>query len=218
MENHRLYQNTRAMAVLEERERMARDMHDSVTQSLYGLNLFARSGQKAVEEGDMDRLANSLAQIQNHSLAALKEMRLSPYQLQPSTVEDEGLVRALEFRLDSVERRLGIETDLQITGQIDLPVKIASELYRITIEALNNVLRHADASTITVRLSSDHNQTEPEIVDNGRGFDTERVSSGMGLRNMKARTEVLGGQFDIESTPGGATRLGVVVRTSVEGR
>ena len=90
MENHRLYQNTRAMAVLEERERMARDMHDSVTQSLYGLNLFARSGQKAVEEGDMDRLANSLAQIQNHSLAALKEMRLSPYQLQPSTVEVEG--------------------------------------------------------------------------------------------------------------------------------
>ena len=206
------------MAVLEERERMARDMHDSVTQSLYGLNLFARSGQKAVEEGDMDRLANSLAQIQNHSLAALKEMRLSPYQLQPSTVEDEGLVRALEFRLDSVERRLGIETDLQITGQIDLPVKIASELHRITIEALNNVLRHADASTITVRLSSDHNQTEPEIVDNGRGFDTERVSSGMGLRNMKARTKVLGGQFDIESTPGGGTRLGIVVRTSVEGR
>jgi nitrate/nitrite-specific signal transduction histidine kinase len=124
VENHPLNQSTREMAVLEERERLARDMHDSVTQSLYGLNLFARSGQKAVEEGDDERLANSLSQIQEHSMTALNEMRLSLYQLQPTIVENEGLAQALEGRLDSVERRLGIEANLEartefLAGQLD---------------------------------------------------------------------------------------------------
>jgi signal transduction histidine kinase len=218
VENHRLNQSTREMAVLEERERLARDMHDSVTQSLYGLNLFARSGQKAVEEGDDERLANSLSQIQEHSMTALNEMRLSLYQLQPTTVENEGLVQALEGRLDSVERRLGIETNLEVTGHVDLPVRVAGELYYIAIEALNNVLRHADASKVTVRVSSNDNHTELQIADNRRGFDTENVSQGMGLGNMKARTEFLAGQLDFESTPGGGTTVTVVIGTSVEGR
>lgn len=211
IENHRLYQRTRALAVLEERERMARDMHDSVTQSLYGLTLFARAAREAAEDDDRDKLERSLTDLEDNSLNALKEMRLSLYQLRPAILEAEGLARAVEVRLEAVEKRLGMHADLQVDGDLDLPVRIAEELYHIAIEALNNILKHAEAGAVNIRISSDGKQVRLEIHDDGRGFDVGEPHSGMGVRNMTTRAEILRGVLEISSAPGDGTLVRVTI-------
>ena len=216
VENHRLYQQTRNMAVLEERGRMARDMHDSVTQSLYGLTLFARSAREAAENKDVTRLESNLGQIEDSSRNALAEMRLSLHQLQPITVERQGLVEALRSRLESVEQALGIESQLHIDGEISLQTNEAEQLYYIAIEALNNSLKHAGASKVDVRISPDGTQVKLEVSDDGCGFETSRVQSGMGLNNMRARAEILQARLNISSQPGAGTLIQVMAGTGQE--
>ncbi len=217
VENHRLYQGTRTVAILEERERLARDMHDSVTQSLYGLTLFARSGREAAEDGDMGRVERSLAQLEEHSSNALREMRLSLYRLQPLMIENEGLVKALEYRLDSVERGLGIEPELQADSEIELSLGTSEELYRIAIEALNNVLKHAEATTVNVGILSGNGEIRLEVRDNGRGFESNGVQPGMGLKSMRERAEVLKGRLEISSSVGEGTLVRITIDDVIEG-
>ena len=216
VENHRLYQATRSVAVLEERERLARDMHDSVTQSLYGLTLFARSGREAAEDGDMSRVEQSLARLEEHSSNALREMRLSLYRLQPLMIENEGLVKALEYRLDSVERRLGIDPELQADREIDLSLGTSEELYRIAIEALNNVLKHAEATIVKVSVLSGNGEITVEVRDNGRGFEPNEVQPGMGLKSMRERAEVLKGRLEISSAAGEGTLVRITIDDGIE--
>jgi signal transduction histidine kinase len=208
VENHRLYRQTRDMAVLEERQRMARDMHDSVTQSLYGLTLFARSARDAAAENDIDRLENSLGQLEDNSRNALAEMRLSLYQLQPVTVDRQGLAQALRSRLESVEDRLGVESDLYVDGEIILQPNEAEQMYHIAVEALNNALKHSGATKVDVRVTSDDGRVKLEISDNGSGFETGHVASGMGLKNMRARAESLKARLNISS----ALRTGTLIQ------
>ncbi len=114
LEIDRLRQNAEAMAVLEERQRLARDLHDSVTQSLYSLSLFSRAGREAAEDGDADRLNYSLAEMERNTLHTLREMRLLLYELRPADLEQEGLIRAIELRLNTVERRVGLQLDVRL--------------------------------------------------------------------------------------------------------
>jgi signal transduction histidine kinase/tetratricopeptide (TPR) repeat protein len=211
VENNRLRQHIQDVAVVEERQRLARDLHDAVTQSLYSMSLFARSGREALEDADMPRLEDSLAQLEDNTLLALKEMRLLLYQLLPVALEDKGLARALDLRFDSVERRLGIAVDYQVAGSLDLSQVMEMEVYRIAIEALNNVLRHAGASAVRFHIRSDEDRLELEISDNGQGFDLDQVSHGMGLQSMRERAEGLGGTLRVSSTPGQGTQVLLVV-------
>jgi signal transduction histidine kinase/tetratricopeptide (TPR) repeat protein len=207
VENNRLRQHIQEVAVVEERQRLARDLHDAVTQSLYSMSLFARSGREALEDADMPRLEDSLGQLEDNALLALKEMRLLLYQLLPVALEDKGLARALDLRFDSVERRLGIAVDYQVADSLDLSQAMEMEVYRIAIEALNNVLRHAGASAVRLHIRSDEDRLELEISDNGQGFDPDLVSHGMGLQNMRERAESLGGTLRVSSTPGQGTQV-----------
>lgn len=211
VENQRLRQRIQEMAVLEERQRLARDLHDSVTQSLYSLTLFTRAGREAAEDGDTSRLSENLADLETTALQALRQMRLLLYELRPAILEQEGLVRALDLRFDTVERRAGMQVDYRIEGSIDLPHPAETELYYITIEALNNTLKHAEASRVSVCLCSNHTGFELKITDNGCGFDPTQAHGGLGLRSIRERVERLGGGLEILSAPGSGTQVAVHV-------
>lgn len=206
-----LRQNTRALAIVEERQRLARDMHDSISQTLYSLTLFAQTGLEAAEDGDGARLALSLDKLKKTALQALREMRLLLYELRPADLQREGLVRALELRLDAVEHR----TDLHISVQLDeltgLDPRAEAELYYIVVEALNNVLKHAAASEVALLLTQVGHEVRVEVCDDGRGFDVDKRRAGMGLRNIAERVARLNGRLELSSTPGEGTRLEVAI-------
>jgi signal transduction histidine kinase len=197
------------LAILEERNRLARELHDSVTQSLYGLVVFAGAGQEVLEVGGVDQAQRHLDRIEDAAQQALKEMRLLVYELRPPALKDEGLVGALRQRLDAVEGRAEIAIDLQVDGLVDLPASIEEGLFRIAQEALNNALKHAAASLVTVRIGEIDGRVELEVKDDGVGFvlDAVRDKGGLGLASMRERAEQLGGQLQVQSAPGKGTTV-----------
>ena len=212
-ERRRSEQVLRDLAVLEERNRLARELHDSVTQALYGLTLFSEAGLRFAQSGDLTQGTHYMGRISETSQQVLKEMRLLVYELRPLALEREGLVGALCHRLDAVERRAGVDPQLLLDEPIELPARLEEELYRIAQEALNNSLKHAAASSVIVRISAAQRQVALEVEDNGRGFDpaAARNSAGMGLNNIRDRSERLGGSATITSRPGGGTKVQVRV-------
>jgi signal transduction histidine kinase/DNA-binding response OmpR family regulator len=218
VENDRLRQRAERVAVIEERERLARDLHDSVTQSLYSLTLFAEAGRELAVAGELEGARHHLARVGEIAQHALKEMRLMIYELRPLALEREGLVGALHHRLEAVEGRVGVEARLLVEELIDLPAHVEEGLYRIAQEALNNALKHAAAVSVVVHLRTRGGQIELEVVDDGVGFDLERTNAGggMGLIGMRERAQKLGGTFSVLSAPGKGTR--VKVRVEIQRR
>jgi len=202
-------------AVLEERQRLARDLHDSVTQSLYSVTLMAETGRRSAEGEDLETVSRYLGRLGDVAQQALKEMRLLIYELRPPVLEREGLVGALQQRLEAVEGRAGVEARLLVEGEVELPALVEGALYRIALEALNNALKHASATAVTVRISPDGEAISLEVADNGRGFDpaATRGGGGMGLTTMRERAERLGGTMTILSAPGEGTRVKVSIGT-----
>jgi signal transduction histidine kinase len=211
VENYRLRLKAEEVATIQERQRLARELHDAVSQSLYSLTLFARSGRDAYEDGNQAKLLASLEQVETNSLAALKEMRLLLYQLRSLALEEGGLVQALQSRFDLVERRSGIQASIDIDESIPLIARVEQELFRLVSEALNNSLKHSGASQVAVSLQAENDQVVLAVSDNGRGFDPYRTYSGMGLQNMRQRASGLGGRFDISSQPGEGTLIRVML-------
>jgi two-component system NarL family sensor kinase len=198
------------LMVIEERNRLARDLHDSVTQSLYSLVLFAEAGRRHLENGQIERATTYLGRVTDTGQQALKEMRLFIHKIRPAVLQEEGLEHALRQRLKAVEGRSGIEHHLVVDGKLDLPPSLEEALYHISQEALNNSLKHARAKEVSVRLVCDDQQVEMEISDDGRGFDVDaaRHSDGVGLKSMSERVEEFNGTVTLESSPG----LGTTVR------
>ena len=194
--------------IFEERQRLARELHDSVSQSLYGLVLSADVGNKLLKVKAYPKLAETLEDIGDVALQALKEMRLMLFELRPVSFESVGLVGALELRLNTVEERAKIRTFLTITGREFLPSAFDLQVYRIATEALNNSLKHSRASEIHVDLSASPNQLEMVIHDNGVGFDKEqRNPGGIGLSSMRERANRISGKLVIDSDRGGGTLI-----------
>jgi signal transduction histidine kinase len=198
-------------AVLEERQRLARDLHDSVTQSLYSITLHATAAQRLLIAGDIASTASNLRELQDRAQEALDEMRLLIFELRPPVLEQVGLVAALQSRLNAVEGRANLKTALLVDGLGSLPSFAEEALYRISQEALNNALRHAHAHHITVRLRQVTSSVMLEIVDDGVGFDvaTAQEAGGQGLRGIAERVTQLGGRLIVRSAPGTGTELRV---------
>jgi len=209
IENARLYRRSRALAVLEERNRLARELHDSVTQSLYGLVVYAGAGRQVIESGEADLAKGHLARIEQAAQQALKEMRLLVYELRPPALEEDGLVGALRQRLEAVEGRTGVTVDLQVHGVVDLPAQVEEGLFRIAHEALNNVLKHAAAASVTVQIQVDDRGIELTVVDDGVGFDDAGDTGGLGLTSMSERAQGLDATLTIQSGPGEGTKVNV---------
>jgi two-component system nitrate/nitrite sensor histidine kinase NarX len=217
IENARLRAQAEQAAVAAERTRLARDLHDSVTQLLYSLSLMAEAGREKAERGELQRVQAHLAEIGETAQQALKEMRLLVHDLRPPVLEREGLVGALNQRLDAVERRAGIDAHLLSENWCELPPSIEEELYHIARETLNNALKHAAATSVTVQLRRTADDVILEITNNGRSFDPAfaREGGGLGLIGMLERAEKLGGQLTISSEANRGTR--VIVRVPVSG-
>jgi signal transduction histidine kinase len=213
IENARLFKIANQLAVVDERTRLARELHDSVAQALYGISLFAKASQRKIEESKNNDILSQLAIIQSTALDALQEMRLLLFELRPPQVEHEGLIPALIARLEAVEERSGITVDFSVAGNPTLSDPVQDALYRIAQESLNNSLKHSQANKITIKLASVSSMTEFIICDNGNGFNIKKLNknSGQGIQSMKERVKQIGGEFWIKSSPGCGTTIKVEV-------
>ncbi len=210
VQSYYLRQALQKSALLEERQRLSRDLHDSVTQSLYGLVALSEAGQARLETTTPQKIEEILTRIGKTARQALKEMRLFIYQMRPSDLEHEGLAAALQLRLAAVEGHSGVQARLLTDDDLHLPRHIEDAFYQIAQEALNNTLRHANANAVTVHLHHTSHQLELEIVDDGQGFDPEQVDrGGLGLTNMRERVQAIGGTLTISAAPGLGTQIKV---------
>jgi signal transduction histidine kinase len=210
VENARLYEQAGQSATLAERTRLARELHDSVTQSLYSVTLFAQAAASHLENGDSATAAAHLTDLRETAQEALGEMRLLIYELRPLGLEEKGLAAILQERLDAVETRAGIQCKLRVEGEGEIPLDVQAELFHIAQEALNNVLKHARARNVEVRLRGGETGLTLEIQDDGAGFDAATVKrGGMGMVGMRERVQRMGGVLSIESEPGRGTCVSV---------
>jgi signal transduction histidine kinase len=205
-------------AVAAERNRLARELHDSVTQSLYSLTLLAAAGQRMIQAGDLRQIAGNQARLGEIAQQALQEMRLLVYELRPLALESEGLIGALEQRLETVERRAGIQARVLMEGEVELTPNLEEELYGIAQEALNNALKHAGASQVVLSVRATEESVALEVTDDGQGFDMADIqeAGGLGLISLQERADKIGGQLTIHSTPGAGTKVGVSVQLTAE--
>jgi len=211
IENARLREQAGQTAAVEERNRLARELHDSVAQSLYSVTLYAEAAARLVSAGESAEVAEHLRDLGTTARDALREMRLLIFELSPPALEKGSLADAIQARLDAVESRGGISVALRVEGTERLGKECRLELYQIAQEALNNALKHARAQTVTIQLEFGEKETKLSIRDDGVGFrqDQAQKSGGRGLRGMRERAQRLGGTLAVESRPSGGTEISV---------
>jgi len=211
IENARLYEEAKKMAALDERQRLSRELHDSVTQSLYGISLYAQAASGKIDLQEIAQARQYIDDIQNTAQESLADMRLLIYELRPPILEKEGLVTAIQSRLTSVEDRAGIKSSLNssLTGR--LPFETEEGLYQIAREALNNIIKHAHAKNISIHIEETGETISMKISDDGVGFVPAVASrqGRLGITNMQERARYHGWQFNITSSPGHGTCIQV---------
>jgi signal transduction histidine kinase len=207
MENARLSERSRELSIVEERNRLARDLHDSLVQKLFGVVLAAKSASTLLERDAADARAQ-VDRLGELAHDAISELRSLVFQLRPAAIETEGLGEALRKHVEVLRR--DAEVSLELTGTPRLRPGVDDEVFRIAQEALHNALRHARAERIEVRLSEDGERLALSVSDDGVGFDP-RVASvrarRLGLTSMEERARELGGRLSISSSPGAGTRV-----------
>lgn len=205
-------EQARRLAILEERQRLGRDLHDSVTQTLFSASVIAEMLPRLQNP---DKVRSGLDELHHLTRSALTEMRSLLVELRPSTHTETELSELLRQLADNLHARSGliITLDLDCCPALHPDVQLA--LYRITQEAFNNIIKHAGATHILLRLCNDPEQIELCIRDNGRGFDkTQLPPNHFGLGIMRERAEAIGAQFCLESVPGSGTSLTVNLAVS----
>jgi signal transduction histidine kinase len=195
------------LAVLEERQRLARDLHDSVSQALFGVALATHNAltnweRKPDLAQERVRNANQLAK------AAQAEMRALIFELRPDQLATDGLVKAIELQTTAVIERKAFAVDADLGEEPDIPLAVKEAFYRIAQEAINNAVKHAKPSRVSVRLSRDNGRLNLEVSDDGRGFDPEGSYPGhFGLRSMQERAARVGAALRIVSAPKQGSRV-----------
>ena len=211
IENARLYEKAQALAVLEERNRLARELHDSVSQALYGIGLGARTARMLLDRNP-ERVVEPLDYVLSLAEAGLTEMRALIFQLRPESIENEGLVTALTKQAASLQARHGIQVTAELGEEPELPLEIKQALYLVAREAMHNTVKHAKAKHVIVRIQCAPDRCILEICDDGVGFDTRQSFPGhYGLHTMAERVEQLRGVCTIESAPGCGTTVRVEI-------
>ncbi|MCW5863383.1 MAG: GAF domain-containing protein [Anaerolineae bacterium] len=209
VENLQLRQMTRQAAVLEERERVARELHDAVTQTVYSAGLFAEAARESARAGDLAAVEHHTQTIVQRVSQALREMRLLLFELRADALAQRGLAAALRDRLQSVEERANIATRFSVAGVGELPPALEEAFYRVALEALNNALHHSRAGRVIVTLRAAGGELILVVRDDGAGFRRRDAAAGggMGLESMARRMDKIGGRLRIASRPGRGTRV-----------
>ncbi len=217
MENARLYRRAQEAAVLEERSRLARDLHDSISQQLFSMTLTAQAA-RAQQAKNPARSAAQLERLQETAAAALAEMRALIFQLRPPGLSEQGLVTALHQHVTALGRREGLTVELEVTGEERHARGAEQALYRIVQESLNNVVKHAGACDVKITLDLQPEQLRLHVADDGKGFDPAAENylgnRHLGLTSMRERAAELGGAMDLRSQPGSGTEVIVTVPRS----
>ena len=207
IENARLFEQAQSAAILEERQRLARELHDSVSQALYSIILGADAARSLLER-DPGRVAEPLDYLSSLAEAGLAEMRALIFELRPESLEPEGLVVALEKRAEALKARHEIEVKTDLSGEPRVSQGAKDALYRVAQEALHNIVKHSQATTVALRLGQDAGFVSLTVQDDGVGFDPAGDFPGhLGLKSMRERAERLGGTLELESSPGKGTRV-----------
>jgi len=201
----KLTQREQETALIAERNRLARDLHDSVNQLLFSLSLTARAGVEMTPDSEVK---HTFSYIQDLAQEALGEMRALIWQLRPHGLEN-GLVSALR----SYAEMLGLCIETKVTGAVNIPGKVEEALWRIGQEALANCKKHSETPNVTLLFHSEQDKVVMTIKDTGCGFKYEKNASilSLGLRNMKSRTEALHGQFQLTSKLGSGTEIQIQI-------
>jgi signal transduction histidine kinase len=224
IENARLHRRVRDLAITEERERIAREMHDSLAQVLGYVMTKAQAVQEFLKRGQTDRASTQVAQLNDAARAAYADVREGILALRTSVGAERGLLDALQEFLDRWKEQSGVDAELHVCPEgkcLEQLSPVAElQLLRIVQEALANVRKHADAKHVDVRISEDTDSIETVVADDGRGFDPESPSRDgneriphFGLTTMRERAESVGGTLRIASAPSSGTQ--VIVRLPV---
>jgi len=211
-ENTRLSEQAQELAVLQERQRLARELHDSVSQPLYGIALGTRTARTLLQHGP-DKLAELLNNVHSQAERGLTEMRTLIFELRPEELVTEGLVTALKKEVAAVRTRYGLQIVIELGKEPALPFMAKEALYRIAQEALHNIVKHAHANSTKLRLSEEEDDVVIlEVYDDGVGFNPHQSFPGhLGLQSMRERLARLRGTLEITSTPG----QGAMIRATV---
>ena len=207
IDNAHLFEQAQHGAALEERQRLARELHDSVSQALYGIALGARTARTLLDRNPADAV-EPVEYISSLAEAGLTEMRALIFELRPESLETEGLVAAISKQAAALQARHGLAIECHLDSEPQLPLPVKETLYRITQQALHNTVKHAKATAASVVLAVSDDGTTLTIQDNGAGFDPKGDFPGhLGLRSMKERAVKSGGTVTIESAPGSGARV-----------
>jgi signal transduction histidine kinase len=220
IDNARLHEQVQRLAIVEERERIGRDLHDGIIQSIYAVGLSLEDvpdlfeDEPDVARARVERAIDSLDQ-------SIRDIRNFIFGLRPELLEQAGLIGGLaaladEFRVNSM---VDVDLDTGEASEIDLPLEQVSQLLSIAREALSNVARHSKATRGSVRVESHDGLVRLVISDNGVGFDPEmpRGPSHQGMVNMRDRADAIGGRITVESEPEHGTRIIVEVSHGPQG-
>ncbi len=210
IEKAQLYEQAQESAVVEERSRLARELHDAVTQTLFSASLIAEA-LPPIWESDQNEGQRLLGEMRRLSRGALAEMRTLLLELRPAALAEASLGDLLRQLAEAIAGRKDVSVAVEVEGECTLPSAVHVSLYRIAQEALNNVVKHAHASQVTVGLLSGGERVELSITDDGRGFDPGCVlPDRLGLGIMRERAQAIGATLTIESAPAHGTRVTIV--------
>jgi len=212
--NARLYEQSREFSILSERNRLALELHDAVSQKLFSLVLTAEAAATLVGR-DAEAAGEQVARLKILAQEALDELRGLIFELRPPDLERDGLCGVLRKHVDVLRQRQSGEITVELQDGIGGDPERDAEILRIAQEALHNALRHAGAEHVIVRLRADNGQLVLEVEDDGVGFDPsapELRSKRLGLTSMEERARRLGGRLEIDSAPGAGTSVRLAVR------
>jgi signal transduction histidine kinase len=211
IENARLYEAARGVAALEERQRLARALHDSVSQALYGIALNAAAAREVLAR-DQSRADGLIGEVIDLADAGLEEMRALIFELRPESLAAEGLVGAIGKQVAALRARHQIQVNAVLMDEPDLSIETKEALYRIVQEALHNVVKHARAKAVELVLEAGEDELVLRVRDDGRGFETGRSYPGhLGMTSMQERATAIGARLEIVSNPGQGTQICVRV-------
>jgi signal transduction histidine kinase len=209
LENARLYERSRELSVVEERNRVARELHDSVTQNLFGVVLAAEAASTLLDR-DVDQARAQLQRVQELARAGMEELRSLIFELRPAALADEGLAATLRKHLGILRRVHDQDIALKVAGAPRPGGATDGDVFRIAQEAIHNAVRHAQAQRIEVGLSARNGHLVLTVDDDGVGFDPSAASlrsRRLGLTSMEERARAVGGTLTIDSRPGEGTRV-----------
>ncbi len=205
-----LFEQTKELAIVEERNRLARDLHDSAKQKAFAA-LAQLGAARSMISREPNRAQSHLSEVEELVYEVIQELTFLIQEIYPISLKDKGLITVLREYLYEWENRNEIHASLSVNRERRLPLEIEQALYRISQESLANIARHSHASQVDIELNYNGEKVELMINDNGCGFNLNQKMAGVGLRTMKERAVLIGGEIDVESSPGKGTQIRVRV-------